>query len=231
MPMSTPDSSFPSHAATPRELHERYAAERGSLPFLLFHDEHGRQVLYLLAAERSRLSIGRNPTNDVALGWDPGVSRLHTELERIGGEWTIGDDGLSRNGSWVNEERIRGRRRLQDGDVIRLGRTALVFRLPQAPDSDPTVTGPLPLLALTPGQRRVLVELCRPYKDTHMTAPPTNRQIADRLAVSVDAVKSQLRVLFTAFALDQLPQNQKRSVLALRALEAGVVSVKDLSES
>jgi predicted component of type VI protein secretion system len=229
--MSTPDSPLAPHAATARELHERHDAERGSLPFLLFRDDHGTQVLHLLGPERSRLSIGRNPANDIALEWDSGVSRLHTELQRIGGEWTIGDIGLSRNGSWVNEERVRGRQRLYDGDVIRLGSTTLIFRLPQVIDSDPTVTGPLPLLAFTPGQRRVLVELCRPYKDTHMAAPSTNRQIADRLSVSVDAVKSQLRVLFTAFGLDHLPQNQKRALLAIRALEAGVVSPQDLAEA
>jgi len=228
--MSTPDSPLNPHAATPRELHERHEAERGTLPFLLFRDHHGAQVLHPLDAERSRLSIGRNPANDIALEWDSGVSRLHTELERIGGEWTIGDVGLSRNGSWVNEERVRGRQRLRDGDVIRLGRTSLVFRLPASIDADPTVTGPLPLLKFSAGQRRVLVELCRPYKDTHMAAPSTNRQIADRLSVSVDAVKSQLRVLFTAFELDHLPQNQKRALLAIRALETGVVSAQDFSE-
>ncbi len=229
-PMSTPDLPPTPRAATARELHERYNALRGTLPFLLYRDQHGAQVLHLLAAERSRFSIGRNRGNDIALEWDLSVSRLHTELERIGGEWTIGDVGLSRNGTWVNEERVRGRQRLHDGDVIRLGQTTLVFRLPEAADSDPTVTGPLPL-AVSAGQRRVLVELCRPYKDTRMAAPSTNKQIADRLSVSVDAVKSHLRVLFAAFELDHLPQNQKRALLAIRALETGAISTQDFTET
>lgn len=226
--MKMPDSPLASHAATPREIQERHRAEQDRLPFLLFLDDQGRQVLHVLDEGQARLSIGRNPANDVPLQWDPGVSRLHTELMRIGGEWTIGDDGLSRNGSWVNEERIRGRRRLDDGDVIRVGATALIFRDPGAADSDPTLTGPLPVPAFSPGQRRVLVELCRPYQDAQVAAPATNRQIADRLSVSVDAVKSQLRTLFAAFGVDHLPQNQKRSVLATRALKAGVVSAQDL---
>lgn len=228
--MTNPDSPLVPHAATPRELQERHRAEQDGLPFLLFLDDRGRQVLRVLGQEQSRVSIGRNPANDVALEWDLGVSRLHTELERIGGEWTIGDDGLSRNGSWVNEERVRGRRRLSDGDVIRLGATAVIFRFPDAADANPTLTGPLPIPAFSPGQRRVLVELCRPYHDAQRAAPATNRQIADRLSVSVDAVKSQLRSLFMAFALDDLPQNQKRSMLAIRALEVGVVSAQDFSE-
>ena len=50
----------------------------------------------------------------------------------------------------------------------------------------------------------------------------------DELVVSVDAVKSNLRALFSAFGLDHLPQNQKRASLALRALRTGVVSRRDL---
>ena len=48
-------------------------------------------------------------------------------LERVGGAWTLVDDGLSRNGSCVNGRRVHGRRRLDDGDAIVVGRTQLVF--------------------------------------------------------------------------------------------------------
>lgn len=228
--MSTSGSPFVPHGATPRELQERHEAERGTTPFVAYRNGEGRQVIRILEDGASRLSIGRSLAADIALAWDPGVSRLHAELERIAGEWTVSDDGLSRNGTWVNEERVRGRQRLHDGDVVRVGRTALVFRLPQAADSDPTVTGPVGALTVSAAQRRVLVELCRPYQDTRMAAPSTNRQIADRLSISVDAVKSQLRILFTAFGLEALPQNQKRSHLAIRAIEAGVVSNRDLAD-
>ena len=34
-------------------------------------------------------------------------------------DWTVVDDGLSRNGTYVNGERIHGRRRLVDGDTPR----------------------------------------------------------------------------------------------------------------
>jgi hypothetical protein len=228
--MSSSGSPLAPHGATPRELQERHEAERGSTPFVLYRDGRRRQILRPLDDDgAARLSIGRSPAADIALAWDPGVSRLHAELERIAGEWTISDDGLSRNGTWVNEERVRGRQRLHDGDVVRVGRTALVFRLPQATDDDPTVTGPVGALRVSAAQRRVLVELCRPYQDTHMAAPSTNREIAERLSISVDAVKSQLRALFTAFGLEALPQNQKRSHLAIRAMEAGVVSSHDLA--
>jgi DNA-binding NarL/FixJ family response regulator len=62
----------------------------------------------------------------------------------------------------------------------------------------------------------VLVALCRPFKDAAGHGmPATNQQIADELVVSVDAVKSNLRALFSAFGIDDLPQNQKRATLAL----------------
>jgi pSer/pThr/pTyr-binding forkhead associated (FHA) protein len=227
--MPTPDSPLARHAATAHELYDRLGAERGAHPFLVFRDGEGRQVLFVLSEARTRVSIGRNEANDVALGWDSEVSRLHAELERIGGEWTVADDGLSRNGSYVNEERVAGRRRLRDGDIVRLGRTAIAFRVPDHADSRPTspAGSGVAVPKLSPGQRRVLVALCRPFKDTHMAAPATNQQIADELYLSIDAVKANLRALFAAFGVDHLPQNQKRSVLAIRAMQAGVVSGRD----
>ena len=227
--MPTPDSPLAPHAATPHELYDRLGAERGAHPFLVFRDGAGEQVLFVLSEGRSRVSIGRNEANDVALGWDSEVSRLHAELERIGGEWAVADDGLSRNHSYVNEERVTGRRRLRDGDVLRLGRTAIAFRVPDHTDSRPTspAGSRVAVPGLSPGQRRVLVALCRPYKDTQMAAPATNQQIAADLFLSVDAVKANLRALFAAFGVHHLPQNQKRSVLAIRAQQAGVVSGRD----
>ena len=53
--------------------------------------------------------------------WDPEMSRLHAELVRRAGEWTVSDDGLSQNGTWVNGLRLTGRRRLADGDLLRSG--------------------------------------------------------------------------------------------------------------
>lgn len=218
------------HGATPAELRDRIEAERGGAPFLVFRDGAGAQRLFVLEADRTRVSLGRSPGNDIALVWDTEVSRLHVELERLGDEWTLSDDGLSRNGSFVNGQRIGGRTRLRDGDIVRVGQTSLAFRVPESPDSRPTRAagaGSAPS-DLTAAQRRVLVALCRPYGAGEWATPATNQQIADELFLSVDAVKAQLRALFQRFALDHLPQNQKRSVLAMRAMEAGLVTTRDL---
>jgi hypothetical protein len=46
--------------------------------------------------------------------------------------------------------------------------------------------------------------------------------------LSVDAVKTHLRVLFAKFGVERLPQNQKRIRLVERAFYGGVVSERDL---
>jgi pSer/pThr/pTyr-binding forkhead associated (FHA) protein len=225
------DSPLQVHAATPRELQARIAAERRGEAFVLYRDRRGDQQIVVLGDHGDSLTIGRRPSNAVSLDWDSEVSRVHATIERAGDDWTLVDDGLSHNGTFVNDLRITGRRRLRDGDVIAVGGTKLAYCAPRGDaSSKPTATaaGPHVGRQVTPAQRRVLVALCRPYKETSYATPATNQQIADELVVSVDAVKSNLRGLFDAFGLEDLPQNQKRATLALRAMQTGVVSRRDL---
>ena len=65
----------------------------------------------------ARLTIGRSAQNAVALPWDREVSRVHVTLEHIGNEWALVEDGRSRNGSYIDGERVHGRMRLSDGDA------------------------------------------------------------------------------------------------------------------
>ena len=71
--------------------------------------------------------IGRDAACDAPLTWDARVSRLHVELSFLRGHWLVVDDGLSRNGTYVNGERVAGRRRLCDGDQLLVGSTAMFF--------------------------------------------------------------------------------------------------------
>src|SRR5665811_1519975 len=86
-------------------------------------------------------------------------------LERVGGLWTIVDDGLSRNGTFLNGRRPPHRARLRDRDKIRIGETVLTFCAPPQTTSPPTVAGGMrpAVTRLTDAQRSVLVALCRPY--------------------------------------------------------------------
>ena len=219
------DTPLGRHAATPAELQERVAAERRGDPFLVWRRDSGGQQLFPLHPGLRRVMIGRGPANDIPLSWDTEVSRVHAELERLGGEWTVVDDGLSRNGTWVNGARITGRHRLRDADVLQVGQTLFAFRVPRKRDSRPTraAGGASAAPTLTAAQRRVLEALCRPYKESEFATPATNQAIAEELFLSVDAVKAHLRALFAAFGIEELPQNQKRSSLAMRALQLGLV--------
>jgi pSer/pThr/pTyr-binding forkhead associated (FHA) protein len=216
------------HSARPTELAARIRAERRGEPFLLYRDGTGRQLILELAADRDRVTIGRRASSDVSLGWDPEVSRLHAELERIGADWVVCDEGLSHNGTLVNNERLQGRRRLRGGDVIAVGKTTIAFCLPghTAPSATRTsLHGGA--IDVSPAQLRVLQALCRPLAEQRYAAPASNREIADRLVISVETVKSTLGRLFELFGLESLPQNQKRAALAAEALERGIVRRDD----
>ena len=160
------------------------------------------------------------------------ASRVHSELVRVGEEWTIADDGLSRNGTYVNGQRLGGRRRLRDGDIVRFGTTEALFRVPGPvileETKPPVSTHPPP--SLSPAQRRVLVALARPFTgDVEHAVPASNRQIAEELVVTVDAVKANLRALFEKFDVEDLPQNRKRARLVELAFSSGAITRRELS--
>jgi len=202
----------------------------GSL--LRFTDDSGRQQELMLTPDQQRVTIGRSPQADVALRWDAEVSRLHAAIEFLGTHWTIVDDGLSRNGTFINGERLVGRRRLMAGDRIRVGTSLVSFHDfgGVVDDATRTSSGTIPTLrSLTDTQRSVLIALCRPYKNgAGFATPASNQQIAEELFLSVDAIKTHLRALFAKFGVENLPQNQKRVRLAGLAMQSGLISDRDL---
>ena len=223
-----PRVGFVAHSLSPAELTSLREAERAGGAFLAYRDDAGDLRLPALD-DATRVTIGRGEHNDFVLAWDAEVSRTHAQLELIG-EWTLVDDGLSRNGSFVNGERIAGRRRLADGDVLRLGRTSIVFRAPGPTSESTAIAGVAAHVRLTEGERRVLVSLCRPMVAAGGSAVPAgNREIAAELSLSPEGVKSHIRALFAKLEIKDLPQYRKRTELAQRALESGLVSPRDLS--
>jgi pSer/pThr/pTyr-binding forkhead associated (FHA) protein len=229
--MSVSDDDGPRErpvARTTADVQALIAAERGGQPFLTGRRADGSQVIFLLPRDRWRLTVGRKSESDIALGWDCEVSRAHALLEQVGDQWTLVDDGLSSNGSFVNGQRVAGRQRLRQGDRLCFGNTQLLYRDPGPAESEATRREPASnAMPMAPNQRKVLVALCRPLNDGSSTLPATNRQIADEVFLSVDAVKAQLRVLFDRFGLAELPQNEKRARLAQAALAAGAVTPHD----
>jgi CRP-like cAMP-binding protein len=80
----------------------------------------GEQVYHL----QSRLTIGRAPESDIHLP-DPSVSRQHA-LVFIEDEKAFLEDLGSRNGTYVNEERVK-KVVLANGDVVRIGNVSARF--------------------------------------------------------------------------------------------------------
>ncbi len=133
---------------------------------------------------------------------------------------------MSRNGSYVNGERVTGRRRLRDRDMLRFGRTVVLYRAPTEPKASSTVLASDVMVAasLSETQRKVLIALYRPFKDGAVHATPaTNQQIADELFLSVQAVKAHLRALFEKFGVGDLAQNSKRAALVQRAQQSAAL--------
>lgn len=219
--------AFAPHSLSASELSSLLAAERRGDPFLAYRDGNGDVRIDPLS-ERTRVTLGRLDSNDIALGWDDEVSRTHAELALVGADWVITDDGLSRNGTFVNGERLNSRRRLQDGDVVRVGRTAVAFRSP-VPTVQTTAIGDAgAFVRLTDAERRVLVALCRPMLTGDAAVPATNQEIAAELTLSLPGVKTHLRSLSAKVGIAEGRQYRKRTELARRALEAGLVGSRDV---
>jgi FHA domain len=213
---------------SPVELKEVIAAERTGHPFVVWRTDEGEQRLLLLDQDHWRVTIGRDPAAGVPLAWDAEVSRTHALLEQVGRGWTLIDDGLSRNGSFVNGERVIGRRRLRDKDRLVFGATPVTYRETSGTITQTASAIDAPAaIPLTPMQRKVLIALCRPVHDSASAIPATNRQIAEDVFLTVDAVKAHLRVLFERYGLSQLPQNEKRTRLVAAVLDAGVLAPRD----
>jgi len=215
---------------TQEELEERRAAERIGDPFLVYRDADGRQRIFSLPERSGGITVGRREEADISVPWDPEMSRLHAELVFRAGEWTVADDGLSQNGTWVNGLRLAGRRRLADGDLLRIGRTEFAFC-----DPGPVGVGPTLVpgeLSATPRfseqQQRVLQALCRPlFSDGEGLNPATDEEIAAATGIPLEAVALELDHLGRALGLEEMPQPDQRAEIALLALRSGLVSADE----
>jgi FHA domain-containing protein len=216
--------------ATPEDLEARREAEKGGTPFLLLRDDQGAQRIIALDEEAGSVTVGRRLEADVPLSWDPEVSRLHAELEFKAGEWTLCDDGFSQNGTYVNGLRIHGRRRLTDGDLVRIGQTSIAF-------CDPGISGLG--VTLAPGelgiapkfseqQQRILRGLCRPLMgDGEGIAPASDADVAAETGIPEEIVTTELDHLGRAFGLQDMPPGDRRAEIALLALRSGLVKADE----
>jgi DNA-binding CsgD family transcriptional regulator len=205
-----------------------YGPDRGWLMggYLEVWTAAGRE---LVALEAGRLTLGADPANDLALPADPTLSRLHAVLERYGAGWCVRDLD-SRNGTFVNGQRVWRERPLRPGDELRVGATRLVYRSDQ-PTAGQATQASEPPPVLTRREREVLVSLCRTVlAGAAFTEPASIREIAEVLVVSEAAVKQHLGHLYDKFGISGGGE-RRRVRLANAALRRGAVTMAELRQA
>lgn len=182
----------------------------------------------LVVLDQDRITAGREPHNHVALSDDTKASRTHASFERYGDGWCLHDLG-SRNGTFVNGQRIWRERVLHEGDEIRIGNARILFHTGTGAGSPALTEAGAGILRLTPREFDVLAALCHPILAGDMfTEPSSTREIAEMLVVTQTAVKQHLANLYDKFGVGGAAE-QRRTRLANEAMSRGVLSLSDLS--
>lgn len=194
------------------------------------HRPSGRELVPL---DGQRMTLGKASTNAVALDHDATVSRLHAILENHGSAWSIRDVG-SRNGTYVNGEKITAERVLRSGDEVRVGKSRLVYleaRQAGDPIDEATIVPDASQLPprLTRREVDVLMVLCRPLvSDDPFPEPVSVKQMAGELFVTEAAVKQHLQNLYDKFSIPT--EGDRRVRLANEALRRGAVTIAQLRD-
>ncbi|HSJ97691.1 MAG TPA: FHA domain-containing protein [Myxococcota bacterium] len=130
---------------------------------LLFQGKLVRTVSF----DRPVLRIGRMRENDLVVD-NLAVSRFHARLQLDAGRVFL-EDGGSENGSWVNDQRVRGRVEVAPGDRIVIGKHQLRVRSRHAGEAslDDAPTVPPEQLRSDPWDAR----------ETYLAGPDTHARL------------------------------------------------------
>ena len=169
------------------------------------------------------LVLGRSSQVDITID-DDNVSRRHAQLTLVANQWAIEDLG-STNGTSLNGDVLIGRRVLRDGDDLRVGSTTIGFRDYGDAGSSTGKAGPVP--EITPGERKVLVALCRPFfSHGRRKQAATRKQVAADLFTGEAAVQQHLLHLYDKFGIEG-ERGERRDLLAEMVIDKGVVARRD----
>jgi DNA-binding CsgD family transcriptional regulator len=181
----------------------------------------------LVVLTGERLTLGSEASNDLAIGADRTVSRLHAVFIKYPTGWSV-RDLASRNGTFVNAQRIWHERALRDGDEVRVGAARLIYRVGEPGESSPSTEAAAAVPDLTRRERDVLVQLCRPMLEGNpFIEPASAREIAEALVVTEGAVKQHLLNLYHKFGISG-ERERRRLRLANEAVRREAVTYADL---
>lgn len=203
----------------------------------------GKRIAF--AVQEGRNSIGRHPDNAISLA-QASVSGLHAELECRNGEYFLRDVG-SRNGTFVNKERITDAVKLRHNDMLQFGDAVARFDDPSsapAPPPAPAVgglagttspAGPAPIG--TPLSAPPAASLLAAGRPSALGGPPGPGLFGARPAsmgtVAFDedregdaTITGQLTAQGTAGGLTTNPEAKLKAVLEISRSLAGTVDLQ-----
>ena len=180
------------------------------------------------------VTIGRTPTNQITIK-DERCSRNHAEVFSSEGNWVLRDLD-SRNGTLVGDQLIKSDWVLRPGDVIRIGRSQLVFvhrlsdafsdtstsiRRPPIEGKSPQPSESSGLSAPADDDSSVLAA-CDPATITHRRGQTRLLELGDEEASGVSKVgRAAAKLCRLAFELAKAPDLAAMADLALGGLSAG----------
>jgi predicted component of type VI protein secretion system len=89
--------------------------------------------------QEDEVRIGRSADNEVQID-NMALSRYHASIENVEGVYVV-KDWQSQNGTYVNGDKIKGKRALDDGDRIGFGKFVLIFRSDKGAGVEPAKEG------------------------------------------------------------------------------------------
>ncbi len=181
-----------------------------------------------------RSTIGRNPDNDVVVA-DPSASRVHAALDyEPANDVLILNDLGSRNGTFVNHERLVGARRLTPNDQVRIGQHVLRLSRRSKNGPPPAVvypeTQPLTLDLMLESVEQHAVLLYEVAMRLNMVADLNNglQEVAHILQVALGADKC---AVILADQFEQIAYMGFPTSIARQAIEQRlVVAILDTSD-
>ncbi len=162
-------------------------------PTIVYSDSHGIERRHVIAGERLR--VGRLAECDLVLS-DPLVSRQHCVLERDHKGWSV-LDLESRFGTFVNDDRIEGRRDLKPGDRLRVGNTSLTFVEMEASQGEVTIA-PMGDGSVVPAKQDAVdtaaVRLTRVLRDANATGAAEMKALVEAVGDATSHLGDRARL-------------------------------------